>query len=79
MIRGSNGFRIRKHSVKLQIGDDDDAIRWLARVLFYATSVDDQEQMLILGHIGCLDYFVTTFDAFNCELTLVPMSDFPRC
>ena len=64
--------------VTLQIGDDENAVRWLARVLVYATSSSDQEQMLILGHVGCLDYFVTTFDGFHCELTLNPTDDLPK-
>lgn len=53
----------------------DGRLRWLARVYFLAGSAD--EETLILGREGFLDYFTATFIGEECVVDLVPNSYLP--
>lgn len=50
-------------------------IRWRARV-YFADSVD--EQAVVVGHEGFLDYFTATFVGEDCILDLEPNGAMPR-
>jgi hypothetical protein len=51
-------------------------LRWLARVYFIAAG--DDEDTLILGHEGFLDYFTATFIGEECALDLAPNVYLPK-
>jgi hypothetical protein len=57
------------------LADDADHCRWTDTVLFLDMAAE--EETLLLGHAGFLDYFTAIFDGHLAELTLVPNEDLP--
>jgi hypothetical protein len=53
-----------------------DAIRWDAQIGF-VTFDDPDDEVLILGHVGCLDFFTATFDGKSKWLELNPNDSLP--
>jgi len=71
------------HSVRLLAGDvvfkleaDGESLIWKTPVAFFDFPAKDDET-LILGHSGFLDYFTATFDGKLGVLTLNPNDDLP--
>ena len=60
----------------LQVTDGLQTFQWTAPVAFVAFD-DPDDEMVILGHVGCLEYFRTTFDGQAHEVDLVPTPAFP--
>ncbi len=61
--------------VGLELVHPAESLRWLARVYFVAAGEDDT---LILGHDGFLEYFTATFLGEGCVLELEPNRYLPE-
>ncbi len=59
--------------VEFEISDERESFRWPTTVLFY----DAKDEIVILGHVGFLHYFIAQFDGYAMELSLTPVEDFP--
>jgi hypothetical protein len=57
--------------VEFRIDDGTESVQWSTIVGFvdFGRSADD---VVILGHGGCLDYFTAIFDGERAELELIP-------
>lgn len=64
---GDVGFLLERENV---------AVEWIATVGFVDFNSPDDE-VVILGHHGCLDFFTATFDGERAELDLSPNSQLP--
>ncbi len=62
--------------VTFQLSDGDDQVSWTTDVLCCHLARPEDE-MVILGYQGFLEYFTATFDGENCELELVPNARLP--
>ncbi len=62
--------------VELEIAAQNKTVRWKSTVGFVEFGSSDDE-VIILGHGGCLDYFTAIFDGENAELELVSNSLLP--
>jgi predicted aspartyl protease len=62
--------------VELSLSDSDATLRWLARV-FFVEDAESDEETLVVGHQGFLDFFVAIFDGSECELELIPTVELP--
>jgi predicted aspartyl protease len=72
------------HSVELLVGEavlrleaSDDVVAWRTLLNFYDFP-EQNEEAVILGHAGFLDYFTATFDGKDGLLTLVPNDELPQ-
>jgi hypothetical protein len=75
---GISGDRLKIYygEVDIQIELDQQTVAWRTVVGFVDFgSVDDE--VIILGQGGCLDFFTATFDGEQAELELVPNSLLP--
>jgi len=63
--------------VTLALSDGEDQVRWTTDVLC-CRFARPEDEMVILGYQGFLEYFTATFDGENCELELVPNARLPR-
>jgi hypothetical protein len=61
--------------VELELTHPESSFRWETRVYFVSGGSD--EEAIILGHQGFLDYFIVTFDADQCAVDLQPGSFLP--
>ncbi|MCH7726020.1 MAG: retroviral-like aspartic protease [Planctomycetes bacterium] len=73
---GGQQVAIVPAEVDLQLGQAGQTFHWTATaaVVSFANVADE---IVILGHAGCLDFFRTTFDGQGRELELVPTPQFP--
>jgi predicted aspartyl protease len=75
---GITGERLSIHygDVEFRIVGDGVSIKWLTTVGFvdFGTNAD---QVIILGHGGCLDYFTANFNGEKSELELIPNATLP--
>jgi hypothetical protein len=69
-------LKIRYGNVELRIEDGEDIIAWNTAVGFVDFG-SPSDEVIILGHGGCLDFFTATFDGEKAELELVPNSLLP--
>jgi hypothetical protein len=60
----------------LHLSRDGESLRWKAPVCFFEFPQDDEESVL-LGHAGFLEYFTATFDGKLCILTLIANHEMP--
>lgn len=76
---GVSGEQLTIHygDVELQIACGRDVVKWRTTVGFVEFGISTDE-LIILGHGGCLDYFTATFDGANAELELIPNEYLPR-
>lgn len=72
---GGQEIALSYADIELQLIHAQGRLRWLARV-YFAENAD--EETLILGHHGFLDYFTATFIGEDCALDLEPNSYLPR-
>lgn len=63
--------------IELELEEQQERVRWKARVQFYDFA-DPEDEMLILGHAGFLDYFSAMFDGEQGLLSLTPNSTLPQ-
>jgi len=68
---------IRYGEVEFQINDGNETIRWQTIVGFVDFASADDE-VIILGHGGCLDYFTALFEGEKAELELTANSLLPE-
>lgn len=73
---GGQEIALSYADVDLELIHADEPLRWRDRIYFLAGPAD--EETLILGHQGFLDYFTATFVGEDCALELVPNSYLPR-
>lgn len=64
-------------TAKFQIAAENDQVTWTSMVGFVDFGSQDDE-VIILGHGGCLDYFTAIFDGDKAELELTANSQLPR-
>lgn len=71
------------HRVQLLVGEavlgieaDEESLRWRTPVFFH-DFVAQEEETVVLGHAGFLDYFTATFDGKQGILTLIPNDEIP--
>lgn len=64
--------------VELELSSDDDVeiYRWSA-VVGFAKFASEANECSVLGHAGCLEYFLTTYDGPARIIELVPQANFP--
>ena len=62
--------------VDFRISHGGQSFQWPAFVGF-APFANPEDEIVLLGHLGCLDYFRTTFDGDAREVELVPTEAFP--
>ena len=62
--------------VQLELMSPGQSYRWTVTVAFVSFS-DPADEQAILGHVGCLAFFRTTFDGEAGELEMQPASTFP--
>lgn len=76
---GISGDRLTIHygDVEFQIVGDGDVVSWKALVGFVEFG-SSEDEVIVLGHGGCLDYFSARFDGENAELELLPNSLLPH-
>lgn len=72
---GSN-VPVSAAEVTFQLSDGDDQLSWTTDVLC-CHFARPEDEMLILGYQGFLEYFTATFDGENCELELIPNARLP--
>ncbi|MND04228.1 hypothetical protein D3C83_244040 [compost metagenome] len=60
----------------LQVSDGRQTYEWNATAGFAAFD-DPEDEIAILGHASCLDYFRATFDGEARQVELVPAGSFP--
>jgi hypothetical protein len=68
---GGHQMEVSLGEVQLKIEDGTNTVRWTTRVHFFEFGSTDQET-IVLGHTGFLEYFTATFDGANQMLTLQP-------
>ncbi len=75
---GISGDRLKIHygDVELQIENGTEIVSWKATVGF-ADFGSANDEVIILGHGGCLDFFTATFDGEDAVLELVANSLLP--
>lgn len=62
--------------VELEIRADGQSLRWTTEVQFLEFNSEDDET-LVLGHRGFLNFFTAVFDGDQARLTLNPNARFP--
>lgn len=75
---GITGDKLTIHygDVEFEISAGDETTKWRTTVGFVEFGTKDEE-MIVLGHGGCLDYFTATFDGERAELELTPNALLP--
>lgn len=63
--------------LELEIRADSQAIRWQTEVKFLEFP-SEEDEVLVLGHGGFLEFFTATFDGEQAELTLELNNRFPK-
>ncbi len=76
--KGVSGHEINiiPGKVELELFDGHESSQWTAVIGFaqFATSLDECS---ILGHAGCLEFFLAEFDGHSQVVELTPRSNFP--
>lgn len=62
--------------VELELLDRDESCRWTT-VLGFAKFASPADECSILGHAGCLEYFMATFDGHSQVVELTRRPNFP--
>lgn len=62
----------------LQLIDDVQSISWKADLNFFDFGPSTEDETVILGHVGFLEYFTATFDGQDAVLTLVQNDNLPE-
>ena len=73
---GEDELLISTATAELRIADGTEFASWEATVGVIGTNEDEQD-FVILGHSGCLEYFTATFDGDRKALELLPTAGFP--
>lgn len=75
---GISGDRLKIYygAVELKIESGQDVIAWRT-VVGFVDFGSSRDEVIILGHGGCLDFFTAVFDGERAELELLPNSSLP--
>lgn len=73
---GGQQVQLYSGTALLRIEAEGEAVAWSESVSFFDFS-SGEDETVILGHAGFLDYFTATFDGKLGELTLVPNDELP--
>jgi hypothetical protein len=80
---GQDASAFGGHRIQLLIGEavlgleaDEDSLTWQTPIFFHDFKAKEEETV-ILGHSGFLDYFTATFDGKQGALTLIPNDELP--
>jgi hypothetical protein len=73
---GGHGIEMIPGVVELELVNNEGACKWTAVVGFAEFDSPDDE-CSILGHAGCLEYFLASFDGVERVVELVQIGDFP--
>jgi hypothetical protein len=73
---GGQEITIIPGRVELELLGDGQSYKWTAVVGFAKFDSPDDE-CSILGHAGCLEYFLASFDGVERVVELVQIGDFP--
>ena len=74
---GGHELRFQVGQVEFQLFDDETTWVWNTDVLFHQFE-ETQDETLILGHAGFLDFFRTLLDPEQAAVELTPNGLFPR-
>ena len=75
-VFGGHHVQLLVGDVTLQLEAEGEVLRWTAQVHFF-DFVDEEDETVILGHSGFLDYFTATFDGKQGTLNLIPNDELP--
>lgn len=75
-VFGGHHVQLLVGQVTLQWEVDGEVVRWRVEVYFFDFA-DEEDETVILGHSGFLDYFTATFDGKQGILTLIPNDELP--
>jgi predicted aspartyl protease len=70
-------LKIQYGDVELRIESDTETVAWKTTVGFVDFG-SARDEVIILGHGGCLDFFTAIFDGENAELELIPNALLPH-
>jgi len=73
---GGNRVEFQAGDVELRVAVDGESVRWPTPVCFFDFPTQEDETV-ILGHSGFLDYFLASFDGKLGVLTLVANDELP--
>jgi predicted aspartyl protease len=73
-VFGGESLKTSFGDVQFELRQENVRIRWNARVQFFDFPSAEDESLL-LGHVGFLDYFDATFQGQQGMLTLVPVDE----
>jgi hypothetical protein len=75
-VFGGYTVRLLTGEVTLRIQSDNETVEWRTEACFFEFP-NREDETVILGHAGFLDYFTATFDGKLGELTLIPNDELP--
>ena len=73
---GGHALPVILGEVTLELVGSNQIFRWLAKVGFIDFA-DPQDEVLVIGHAGCLDFFRVTCDGSQREVEIDVTSAFP--
>jgi hypothetical protein len=76
MVFGGHRVQLAVGEVVFRLQTPDDVIKWTTEVCFFESREQDDDS-LILGHSGFLDFFSATFDGKLGALSLDPNDELP--
>lgn len=76
LVFGGQHVQLLTGEAILKLEADGLAISWKSLICFFE-SPSSEEETIILGHAGFLDYFTAVFDGLAGKLTLIPNGDMP--
>jgi predicted aspartyl protease len=73
---GGQNLTVKFGTVEVSLSQENESVRWMLKAQFVECTSSDEE-VILLGHDGFLEFFVATFDGMQAEVMLVPTVDFP--
>lgn len=76
--RAFGGYRVQlfQSDVRFRLESEEESVNWAGPVCFFDFPAKEEETV-ILGHSGFLDYFTAIFDGKLGTLTLLPNDELP--
>lgn len=75
-VFGGQAISLSYADVEVEVVHSGGVWRWRPQVFFMAMGADDET--VVLGHQGFLEYFTALFIGDECVLDLVPNADLPK-
>lgn len=75
-VFGGHHVPLMLGEVTMQLESDGEVLRWPAELHFFDFA-NEEDETVLLGHSGFLDYFTATFDGKQGMLTLIPNDELP--